>query len=102
MNYMGLHVFNNYMYLRASLVAQMAKNPPAVWETLRWQRIRLQCGRPGFDPWVGRSPGEGKGNSLQCPCLENFMDCIVHGVAKSQTRQRDFHFHFLYVFRQLR
>ena len=33
MNYMGLHVFNNYMYLRASLVAQMAKN-------------RLQCGRP--------------------------------------------------------
>ena len=21
----------------------------------RW-RIRLQCGRPGFDPWVGKSP----------------------------------------------
>ena len=21
---------------------------------LRWQRIHLQCGRPGFDPWVGK------------------------------------------------
>ena len=23
---------------------------------LRWQRICLQCGRPGFDPWVGQIP----------------------------------------------
>ena len=23
---------------------------------LRRQRIRLQCGRPGFDPWVGKIP----------------------------------------------
>ena len=23
---------------------------------------------------VGRSPGEGNGNPLQCPCLENPMD----------------------------
>ena len=23
---------------------------------LRWQRIHLQCGRPGFDPWVGKIP----------------------------------------------
>ena len=23
---------------------------------LRSQRIRLQCRRPGFDPWVGKSP----------------------------------------------
>ena len=23
------------------------------------------------------------------------MDCIVHGVAKSQTQLRDYHFHFL-------
>ena len=25
-----------------------------VW--LSWWRIRLQCGRPGFDPWVGKMP----------------------------------------------
>ena len=23
---------------------------------LSWQRIRLQCGRPGIDPWVGKFP----------------------------------------------
>ena len=23
---------------------------------LRWYRIRLQCGRPGFSPWVGKIP----------------------------------------------
>ena len=43
---------------------------------------------------LGRSPGEGKGYPLQCSGLENSMQCIVHGVAKSQTRVSDFHFHF--------
>ena len=38
----------------------------------------------------GRTPGEGNGNSVQYPCLENSMDrgvwwAIVHGV----TRVRD-------------
>ena len=23
---------------------------------LSWSRIRLQCGRPGFDPWIGKIP----------------------------------------------
>ena len=23
---------------------------------LSWERISLQCGRPGFDPWVGKIP----------------------------------------------
>ena len=31
-------------------------------------------GRPGFDPWVGKFPGEGNGNPLQYFCLENPMD----------------------------
>ena len=34
---------------------------------------------------LGRSPGEGEGYSLQYSDLENSMDCIVHGVAKSWT-----------------
>ena len=34
---------------------------------------------------LGRSLGERKGCPLQYSGLENFMDCIVHGVAKSQT-----------------
>ena len=46
----------------------------------------------GSIPGLGRSPGEGKGYSLQYSGLENSMDGIVHGVAKSQTRLSDFHF----------
>ena len=37
-------------------------------------------------PGLGRSPGEGKGYPLQYSGLENSMDSIVHGVAKSQDR----------------
>ena len=36
-------------------------------------------------PGLGRSPGEGNSYPLQYSGLENSMDCIVHGVAKSQT-----------------
>ena len=43
------------------------------------------AGEPGLIPGSGRSPGEGKGYSLQDSGLENSTDCIVHGVAKSWT-----------------
>ena len=36
-------------------------------------------------PGLGRSPGDRKGNPLQYSGMKNSMDCIVHGVAKSQT-----------------
>ena len=49
---------------------------------------------PGLIPGSGRSSGEGKGYPLQYSSLESSMDCIVHGVAKSQTRLSDFQFHF--------
>ena len=39
----------------------------------------------GSIPGLGRSPGEGKGYALQYSGLENSMDHIVRGVAKSQT-----------------
>ena len=70
-------------YSWAALVAQLVKNPPAMWET-----------------WVqslgwGDSPGEGKSYPLQYSGLENSMDCRVHEVAKSWTRLSDFLFHFL-------
>ena len=48
----------------------------------------------GSIPGMGRSPGEGKGYPLQYSGLENSMDYKVYGVAKSQTRLSDFHFHF--------
>ena len=63
-------------------MAQLVKNPPAVWET--WVRS-LGC----EDPFR-----EGKGYPLQYYGLENSMD-TVHEVTKSQTQLSDFHFHFL-------
>ena len=52
------------------------------------------AGDLGLIPGLGRSPGEGKGCSLQYSGLEKSMDRLVRGVAKSQTRLNDFHFHF--------
>ena len=47
---------------------------------------------------LGRFPGEEKGYPLQYSGLENSMDCIVYGIAKSWTQLSDFHcliiFHF--------
>ena len=37
---------------------------------LSWERVCLQCRKPG----LGRSPGGGHGNPLQYSCLENPMD----------------------------
>ena len=48
----------------------------------------------GSLPGLGRSSGEGKCHSLQYSSLENSIDCIVHGVAKSWTQVSNFHFHF--------
>ena len=44
----------------------------------------------GSIPGLERSPGEEKGYPLQYSGLENSMDWIVHGVAKSQTLLSNF------------
>ena len=67
-------------YSQASLVAQTVKNPPAMWET--WVRSL------GWEDPLEK----GKTSPLQYSGLENSMDCIVHGVAKSWTQLSDFHF----------
>ena len=73
-----------------SLVAQMVKASASAYDV----------GDLGSIPRLGRSPGEGNGNPHQYSCLENSMDggawwATVHGVAKSQTRLRDFIFWYL-------
>ena len=105
--------------LGASLVAQLVKNLPAMQETwfnswigkICWRRDRLPtpvflgfpCGSVGKEstcnvgelgsiPGLGRCPEEGKGYPLQYSGLENSMDCIVYGVAKSQTQLSTFQF----------
>ena len=54
-------------------MAQLVKNPPAMPDL-------------GSIHGLGRSPGEGNSHPLRNPGLENSMDCIGHGVAKSWTR----------------
>jgi len=49
--------------------------------------LPANAGGMGSISGLGRSPGEGNGNSLQYSCLENSMDrevwqATVHGVAK--------------------
>ena len=56
------------------------------------------AGDPGSTPGLGRSSGEGNGNSLQYSCLENPMDrgtwwAAVQGVTKSWTRLNDYYYY---------
>ena len=60
-------------YSWASLVAHLLKE------------FACNVGDLGLIPGLGKSPGEGIGYPLHYSGLENSMDYIVHGVAKSQT-----------------
>ena len=68
--------------LRASLVAQLVKNPPA-------------CGRPGFYPWVGKIPWRRTWHPTpvflpgESPWTEEPLWATVHGVTKSRPRLSD-------------
>ena len=73
-------LFIAVLFTRASLVVQLVKNLPPIMGDL------------GSIPGLGRLAGEGKGYPLQYSHLENPMDCMVHGVAKSQTQLSNFHF----------
>ena len=60
----------------------MVKNLPA---------DAVDAGDMGSIPGLGRSPGGGKGNSLQHSCLENpknrgAWQATVHSIAKNQTQ----------------
>ena len=64
-----------FQYSWATLVAQLVKNLPARQET-------------HLKPRLGSSPGEGKGYPPQYSGLENSTDCVVHGVAESDTTEQ--------------
>ena len=75
---------------RASFVAQLVKNIPAMWGTwvraLSWE-----------DPLE-----KGKAIPLQYSGLENSMDCIVHGLTKSWARWVTFTFKVILGFIKMR
>ena len=67
-----------------SLVAQLVKNPPEMQ-----------------DPWIRSmgwedSLGEGNSYPFQNSGLENSMDYIVYGIAKSQTQLSSFRLYYSY------
>ena len=99
---------------RASLIAQLVKNPPVMQEprfdswvkNIPWRGDRLPtsvflgspCGSAGKEsacnagdlgliPRLGRSPGEGKGYPLQYSGLENSMDSSW-GLKESDATER--------------
>ena len=99
---------------RASLVAQLVKNPPAMRETwvqslvgkIPWRRDRLptpvllgfpcssagkesscNVGDLGSIPGLGRSPGEGNGYPLQYSGLENSIDYSPWGRKELDTSE---------------
>ena len=105
--YSSLNIF------RASLIAHLVKNPPAMHENLvrflsqedPLEKGRLSTpvslgfpcdsagkestcymGHLGSIPGLGRSSREGKGYSLLYSGLENSMDSIVHGVTAFKFR----------------
>ena len=51
----------------------------------------------GLTPGLGRSPGEGKGYPLHYCGLENSMDCIVHGIKKSQDTTKRLSLSYVYA-----
>ena len=73
----------NFLGVWASLIAQLVK-------------MHLQCRRPGFDPWAGKIPWRRDSLPTAVFCMENSMDCIIHGVTKSWIQLNNFHFHFTF------
>ena len=64
---------------------------PSLWgfpDSSVGKESTCNAGDPSSIPGFGRSPGEGKGYPLQYSGLENSMDCIVCGVAESDTTER--------------
>ena len=66
--------------IKASLVAQLVKNLPAVWET--WVR------------YLGWEDPLEKGKATHSSILAWRIPWTVHEVVKSRTRLSDFHFHY--------
>ena len=88
-------VYRHTIFICIAQVALTVKNPPANAGDLR---------DASSIPGLGRSSGEGNGNPLQYPCLENSMDrgawwTTVHGFAKNWTRFKWFSTHmYIYIY----
>ena len=83
---MGLSDFHFHFHFRCKSKLYLVDS--FLKQNILWECKESACsvGDLGLMSGLGRSPIEGKGYPLQYSGLENSMDSIVHGVAKSQTR----------------
>ena len=105
------HVYNSKRPIQARfffVILFFLQNPAIYCDLLHIGCWYKNVGFPGgsdslrlqfrINPWVRKIPWEGNGNPLQYSLLENFMErgaswATVHGVTKSWTWLRDYHFH---------
>ena len=95
-------------YSEAASMTQLRESRESSWKAVILHSDRMQdppswcstgkestciAGDLGSIPRLGRSPGEGNGYPLQYSGLENSLDCVVHGFAKSGIPLSDYHFH---------
>ena len=78
-------MFSFLLYSNFKTSGPWINNPWGFPDSSDSKESTCNAGNLGSIPGLGRSPGEGKGYPLQYSDLENSMDCIVHGVAKSWT-----------------
>ena len=74
------YTFDNYLYIKMGFPVSTGKE--------------YACNEGNLDlvPGLGRFPREGKGYPLQYFGLENSIDYVAHGVAKSWPQLSNFHF----------
>ena len=95
--YYHLSIYHNYLSIDLSSMYYLSIDLSSVYylsTSSVGKEFACSAGDLGSIPGLGRFPGEGSGNPLQYPCLENLMDrgawwAAVHGVTKSQARLSD-------------
>ena len=85
--------YNQYklLYLKETSIYRIARGIMGFPDSSAGNKSACNAGDPGLIPQLGRSPEEGNGSPLQYSSLKNSMDCVVHGVTKSQTQLSNFH-----------
>jgi len=83
-NHFTIRLFNFFLLIcKISYILKISRDFPGGGSA--GKESACNVGDLGSIPGLGRSPVEGKSYPLQYSGLENSMDCIVHGVAKSWT-----------------
>ena len=82
---------NKLLYIKETSIYRIARGLMGFPDSSAGKESTCNAGDPGLIPGLGRSPEEENGSPLQYSSLKNSMDCVVHGVTKSQTRLSDFH-----------